>query len=408
MNIETFEVLELLSKTPGRLDKEKILIEYKYSEELKFLFETSFNPYLIYGVRDFKLIKDNINIASFTGVICLREHLINREIVGNEAKKYIEKVLSCNNELAIKWLEATFKKNIKCGVDTKTINKVWPGLIPVFEVGLCETFKPENYGGELPPGVWYLEPKFDGLRAIDLIGNKTCNTFKSRNGKELYNFDYIVKGLDNLHNMVLDGEVYAGNWWDTVSIVRSEKNTEGKDISKVRYYIFDMLTEEEWKNQSCKLSYEERKNRVWLYLKENEHLKIVDGVKVNSIKEAKEQYTKFLELGFEGAVLKEANSLYPFKRSKFWLKWKPFYSEDLKIVGYEEGIGRNKGRLGKFLCDYKGVIVGVGGGYSDILREKYWKDRDKMVGKIIEVKYWEETPDGSLRFPIFMRLREDK
>jgi DNA ligase-1 len=400
-------ILELLSKTSGRLDKEKILQENKDNAELEFLFETSFNPYFIYGVKDFEVVNHTLEIPKLDSLKRLRKMLIEGEIVGNEAKKYIEACLSCNDDLVIKWLSATFKKNITCGVDT-TINKIWSNLIPTFKVGLCETFKPEDYEGELPPGVWYLEPKFDGLRAVSFIDYKSFSSFKSRNGRELYNFDYIAEELKNLKSKILDGEVYAGNWWDTVSIVRSEKNTIGKDINKARYYIFDMLIEEEWLNQNCILTYLERKKRLHEIFKDSDHVKIVDGIKVNNIKEAKEAYTKFLELGFEGAVLKEANSVYPFKRSKYWLKWKPFYSEDLEIVGHEEGEGRNKGRLGKFLCNYKGVIIGVGGGYSDKLREKYWQEREEMLGKIIEVKYWEITPDGSLRFPIFLRLREDK
>jgi hypothetical protein len=31
-----------------------------------------------------------------------------------------------------------------------------------------------------------------------------------------------------------------------------------------------------------------------------------------------------------------------------------------------------------------------------------------MLGSTIEVKCQEKTKDGSLRFPIFLRLREDK
>ena len=47
------------------------------------------------------------------------------------------------------------------------------------------------------------------------------------------------------------------------------------------------------------------------------------------------------------------------------MKIKKFYDFDLQIVGYEEGTGRNKGRLGAFVVDYNGNKVKVGSGYSD-------------------------------------------
>jgi len=405
MILKACEILELLSKTPGRLDKEEILKENKNNEELKFIFETAFNPYLVYGVKDFEVNKVPHDVPILDNLKRLRQDLIEGKITGNLARDFLSRALSSYDELVNRWLKATFQKNITCGVDIKTINKIWGNLIPIFEVGLCETFE----GEELPEGEWCVEPKLDGLRAICMIDEKGNISFKSRNGRELFNLEHIKEELkaQNLRNIILDGEVFAGNWETTASITHSEKNVEGKDKTKVKYYIFDGLTLEEWKKKESP-NYLQRKKFLELSIKENKSLVLVKSNLVNNLEKAKSFYNNYLDSGFEGVVLKNITEKYPFKRSKNWLKWKPSITEDLEIVDCEEGFGRNTGRLGKFICMFENRVVGVGGGYSDEQRELFWAQRKEMIGKIIEVKAQEVTPDGSLRFPIFMRFRIDK
>ena len=57
---------------------------------------------------------------------------------------------------------------------------------------------------------------------------------------------------------------------------------------------------------------------------------------------------------------------------------------------------------------YNGVQVQVGSGFSDELRDTIWADPDAFIGRIIEVRYQEVTPDGSLRIPTFVCFRNDR
>ena len=90
------------------------------------------------------------------------------------------------------------------------------------------------------------------------------------------------------------------------------------------------------------------------------------------------------------------------------MKLKAFHDVDLEIKGVLEGTGKHQGKLGSVVVSYKGVDVNVGSGFSDELRDKIWEDRDAFIGKIIEVRYQEVTPDGSLRFPTFVCFRNDR
>ena len=90
------------------------------------------------------------------------------------------------------------------------------------------------------------------------------------------------------------------------------------------------------------------------------------------------------------------------------MKLKAFHDVDLPIEQLLEGTGKHSGKLGSVVVKYNGVNVQVGSGFSDELREDVWADKDRFIGRIIEVRYQEETPDGSLRFPTFVCFRNDR
>ena len=98
------------------------------------------------------------------------------------------------------------------------------------------------------------------------------------------------------------------------------------------------------------------------------------------------------------------------------MKWKPTITVDLTVVNIEEGTGRNKGRLGALVCegvdDGKTIQVNVGSGYSDSDRDDYWANSKLVIGRTAEVlaDAITQNQDGtySLRFPRFVRFRDDK
>ena len=83
------------------------------------------------------------------------------------------------------------------------------------------------------------------------------------------------------------------------------------------------------------------------------------------------------------------------------LKVKTFHDAEAYVTGFENGTGRNNGRVGALYCtDIDGITFKVGTGLKD-----YMRDKPPAIGTRITYKYQEKTRDGKPRFPVFLRER---
>lgn len=134
---------------------------------------------------------------------------------------------------------------------------------------------------------------------------------------------------------------------------------------------------------------------------------------------SKEDLELAKQLKVEGFVLLDANGVYGDKGCTFdgkaqrpegiW-KRKPKLEEEVIIVGFEEGTGRNRGKLGAFFVEQfhnsKRVNCGkVGGGFTDEQRDELWTNRNSLVETTIKIEFDSRLPekDGkfAFRFPVF-------
>lgn len=326
------------------------------------------------------------------------------------------------------WVRRALLKDLDIGVSEKTINKVWPKLINYFEVQLADVLddvnalglpeKDPKHGDGKIDKLYWLEPKLDGIRAVCRVNPKTKTVkFLSRGGQPLYNTApaginaFLLSAVTD--EVVLDGELYGENWNETSKVTaKGEGEADPALVAKLRFYVFDMLTAKEWDDQKCDRPYIERRAAIAFTgmneanAKDEKVVKTVSHA-VESVEGLQRLYKQYLKMGMEGVMVKDPNGLYVFKRSSAWLKYKPVQTDEFKVVGIEEGSGKHKGRCGALIIQIKeGLTCNVGSGMDDATREEFWAK--PPVGKVVEVKFKERTPDGLLREPIFLRVRDDK
>jgi ATP-dependent DNA ligase len=247
------------------------------------------------------------------------------------------------------------------------------------------------------------QPKLDGVRCVI-----KSDGMWSRNGKEIISAPHIFENLkhifDNQPDLILDGELYTSNrdvdFNTIISCVRKTKPTQADlDLSKqyIEYWMYDIIND---KDQG----YEERYEDL-IDLKQNYKLNplmyhVIPTYELPDEKHVMDQLSHYIEQGFEGQILRECNSFYENKRSNGLLKHKTFYDEEFEILAINEGGGKfaNKAATMSFQTS-KGVSFdSTINGTMEYL-EEIWANKDKLIGKLATVKYFEETTDGSLRFP---------
>ncbi|HED38579.1 MAG TPA: hypothetical protein ENI76_10115, partial [Ignavibacteria bacterium] len=117
-------------------------------------------------------------------------------------------------------------------------------------------------------------------------------------------------------------------------------------------------------------------------------------------------FKEAIKAKFEGAIYRNANSKYEFKRSFNLLKRKRFFEITGILSGMVEGEKRLAGTLGAIEVKLpSGAMVRVGTGFSDNDRYHIWEDfgGDFKKGKKVTIKYQELTKAGVPRFPVFIR-----
>jgi DNA ligase-1 len=237
------------------------------------------------------------------------------------------------------------------------------------------------------------------------------------------NWIKIARGHQNalINGFVLDGEVIGNTFQELMRQARRKTDAQAEDSV---YNVFDIVPLSSFREGHWNAQLEKRikiLNDMRPVFDEMPSLELLPHIMVDldtaAGKDQLERYAQDnVKAGFEGIMIKEMQAPYICKRSTDWMKWKPVITVDLEVIGIEEGTGRNAGRLGALVCngvdDGKEITVNVGSGFSDDDRDSYWRDSNFIIGRTAEIMcdVITQNQDGtySLRFPRFVRFRDDK
>ena len=416
---EVIKLFKQIQETSSLNEKQKIIIENKNNELFKKCLRFLLDGNITTGISS-KKINKQVKASSE-----LAPYYISRNSSFEDIMKYLEKNNTGTDDDIYEiqsflighdddkeFYKEIITKKFRLGADAKLVNKCIPNLIPTFDVMLGTSIEKCN----IKEGSWFsLSHKLNGNRAVYYNGE-----LYTRQGKKYSGLGHIIKDIEKIvtaKNYVFDGELIYKNPEGLTDSEAFQKGTgiaQSKNETKeeLKLVLFDVLPKEEFDKGISSDTYKIRKQKlISLKAFETENLQIVDMFYEGTDQSEIWKWLDYAEKHDMEGLMLSLDAPYECKRTKTLLKVKKFYDFDLRVVDVEEGTGRNKGRLGAFVVDYKGNYVNVGSGFTDKERDNFWGNRDNLIGRVITVKYKEISKDKktgleSLQFPIYCGLRE--
>lgn len=269
----------------------------------------------------------------------------------------------------------------------------------------------------------FASPKLDGVRALvkgsQLISRKLLPIPNKFVAARFSSFRY--EGLDG--ELILGDPTSPTVFRDTSAALRRE---EGEPDVKLHVFDYWSRTNE---------TYEEAVDRLGELWKED-HIVVVDVLACDDDKAVLRVEKKYLDLGYEGLILRDPGSAYKFGRSNMtdqgMVKLKRFVDAEATIVGFEEEmhnanvakkdrLGRTKrsshqenmvgkGTLGAFICrdevNFPGQEFEVGVGLTDDFAAWAWAHRKELLGKALKYKHFPKGGKDKPRHAVFLGLRD--
>lgn len=253
-----------------------------------------------------------------------------------------------------------------------------------------------------PP--YIIQPKLDGVRCRAEISNGRINLLSSQlnpfNNILHVNMELmslIEKGILP-QNIETDGELYVHgmNFKDIASIVKRSVNVH-PEYFQMQYHIFDLIEPLKQHYRSVRLK------SLSDYMSST--IQIVPTFYANDITEIDTYLGSFMQDGYEGIIIRQAEAFYARKRVMSMMKLKPRKRDVYRIVACKEEKSKDgipKDTLGAFICmkDGQAFAVGTGPILTKDQRQEFWARQDDWnSGKFwLDVKYQNLTPDREVPY----------
>lgn len=258
----------------------------------------------------------------------------------------------------------------------------------------------------------HVQPKLDGVRCIASRDSSGNINLMSRQGKAYtvpHIQDQLAKWLPR--DMTLDGEIYVhGATCQTITSLVKSSDPKGKSYKPksaiLEYHVYDMPVFE----GDDSLSWFEREGNLRRNLEISRSVLLIESDRVRAENEVWNAHGRYIQEGFEGAILRLYSGLYLWGyRSSELLKVKEFQDDEFKVVGAEQGVGkmagcviftcRNNLTSDTFQCTMKVPMA---------VRKAMWEKRSQYIGHMLTVRFFDRTEDKIPRFPVGIVFRDVK
>jgi DNA ligase-1 len=412
---DVFYGIELIAKNSSSLIKQEILELNKEEDILKEVLRLTYDPFIRFNITYSGPISDGYDVFS-TETFELLENL--QVVRGDAAKALLKRHLETLTRKSQILLTKLINKDLRCGINVKTINKVFPGLIRTVDYMRCSTMKEVPLEKiDFSRGV-YSQLKANGMFCRAVGNSQGFIRFFTRKGHEFPEgaFPEISAELTPSMDARFDGELLVfrkSNFGYSVMLDRKTGNgllnklrlgTPLPEDCVVMYVVWDLRCDgldEPYKKRFERLATIHDAGR-------SKYVQLIATRLCYTPEEAVEMNKRLVAEGEEGTVLKYADGYWRDGTSRDQIKFKNPFEIDLLVVGYVAGTGKNKETFGSLLCTTEDGILNVAvSGFTDEERRQDWLYSIITV-RADEIIKDKKTGEPTLLNPRFVERRLDK
>jgi hypothetical protein len=445
------QIFDEITAVGGDKAKMEILSKYKDNELLKrvlYLCKSKRVKFYIKQIPEYTTLTSDF--ISLEDAIDKLSNISNRYVTGNEALNFLQEILSNLEPDDAYIIERIIDKDLKIGMGTTFINKVFKDLIedtPYMGAVSFDEKKARKIFDKGGKGLSQI--KMDGRYANAIIRNGEVE-LESRQGEPtILTGAKFLEELTKFEDCVLNGELtmdgvprYESNGI-IASLIdicgkkasRSEAETNRKIVNfedkhgsfagaleRIRYTVWDALSIDEYFAKASKTPYYDRLDFVASYIMNAEAtmIKPIESKEVETYGEAMEHFQEVLSTEVdgvpqEGTILKAYDGVWKDGKPSHQIKMKLEMDVDLRITGFNMG---TKGTKNEFVVSSfnvessDGLVKTRPQGLKEDMMKFITENQDNLLGKVIQVKCngLSNDKDGnySLLYPSFIAVRDDK
>jgi DNA ligase-1 len=367
--------------------------------------------------------------------------LRNRIVTGHDAQNHLAQLLSDLDEADGTVIKRIINKDLRIGMGTTNINKIFPKLIEETPYMGAKAFSRDLVNKLIASGKAYSQMKMDGRYCNAVIRHGEVE-LESRQGEttHLTGAPFLLE-LAKMPNCVLNGELtmdgltrYESNGIISSLVSILGKEDKGEDVFKERdnflrdynmspddalarihYTVWDMISVEEYFDFKSTVPYHQRLKNLDEVLDNSSAtmISMVQSMEVTTYQEAMDHFQTLINQGHEGTILKSANGAWKDGKPTYNVKLKLEITMDLRITGFRYGTGKNSAVISTVEVESEdGLLKTAPTGINEKTMKWITENQQDLLGKILEVKCsgvsQNERGEYSTLHPVYNELRSDK
>ena len=462
------DIINELNDSNSSNHKLAVLKKHANNETLKRVLQMTYDKVKFnYGMTPKTLLDFTPNISGVTGTLenaldVLIENIVSKQVTGHKACQIVANLMSNlpgeDADIILKIID----RNLRINVGRTQINKVWKGLITKPVYMRCGVFNEKTKKKVQKWNAPYsIQLKADGTYREARIEDGKVE-FHSRSGEE-YSYSHLEDELSTFQNGYMTGELTVVASPENITFLRDKLTASKKkceDTQKLEtvisdaekaissgaefvypraigngmlnsddvpqkdivFDVWDFVSLEEYENAGNRVKNTTRYSsrlatlNILLESRDVKSIRVIENKTVDTIEEAVQQVSKWMQQGLEGGVLKNLDGVFRDGTSLDQLKLKLVIDLEMRVTGFNDGkLGtKREGKVGslQFVND-EGTITGSCSGFSDSELDDMTDNPGTYLNKVFTVQCNDLTQSSgsdtwSLSHPRFIELRDDK